>query len=148
MQARAFLAAAAFAAILAAALTVPGGGTATVHTPSHDLTVAVADTPAERRQGLMNRSAVPRDGMLFTYPAAAPRTFWMKDTQLQLDIVFIGANGTVLNVEAADPEPGAAAENLTRYRSDGPARYVLELPQGRAAAVGLVPGATVTVERR
>ncbi|MDY6769956.1 MAG: DUF192 domain-containing protein [Candidatus Nanohaloarchaea archaeon] len=130
-------------AVLAGMLA--GAETAVVGTPTGDITVAVADTPAERRDGLMHRSSVPHDGMLFVFDVAAPRTFWMKDTRIPLDIVFMASNGTVLNVAAADPEPGVAPAELARYRSDGPARYVLEVPQGDAADLGLAPGATVDI---
>ncbi len=132
-------------AVLGGAVALSPGETATVQTPTGSITAAVADTPEERRQGLMNRTTVPHDGMLFVYNSAAPRTFWMKDTQIPLDIVFIGSDGTVLNVAAADPEPGTPPAELTRYRSDGPARYVLEVPQGQAEELGLAPGAAVHV---
>ncbi|MFB6294459.1 MAG: DUF192 domain-containing protein [Candidatus Nanohaloarchaea archaeon] len=134
--------------VLGGAVALSAGDTATVHTPSGSITVAVADTPEERRQGLMHRETVPHDGMLFVYSDAAPRTFWMKNTQIPLDIVFIGPNGTVLNVAAADPEPGTPPSNLTRYRSDGAAQHVIEVPQGQADDMGLTEGATVQVARR
>ncbi|MDY6769274.1 MAG: DUF192 domain-containing protein [Candidatus Nanohaloarchaea archaeon] len=139
------------AAVLAAALILVVTGspqeTATVTTPAGTIQVAVADTPQERQEGLMGRSQVPLDGMLFVFPRPAQQTFWMKDTRVPLDIVFIGEDGRVLNVAAADPEPGVPEENLTRYRSDGPALYVLEVPQGDAEELGLDPGAAVTVQR-
>lgn len=96
----------------------------------------------------MGRSSVPMDGMLFVFPDETPRAFWMKDTHIPLDIVFLTGEGTVLNVEAAEPDPGSPLGELPRYRSDGPAMYALELPQGRAGDLGLEPGATVTIERR
>ncbi|MDY6761457.1 MAG: DUF192 domain-containing protein [Candidatus Nanohaloarchaea archaeon] len=132
-------------AVLGTALTLSAADTATVHTPSHTLTVAVADTPEERRTGLMDRVSIPYDGMLFVFPEAAPRTFWMKDTHIPLDIVFIGQDGKVLNVAAAAPVQEKPDAGLTRYRSDGPAKYVLEVRQGDARQLGLEPGAEVRV---
>ncbi|MDY6768508.1 MAG: DUF192 domain-containing protein [Candidatus Nanohaloarchaea archaeon] len=133
--------------VFGAAAVLSTAGTATVHTPTGTMTVAVADTPAERQEGLMDRQSVPHDGMLFVFPDAAPRTFWMKDTQIALDIVFIGGNGTVLNVAAAAPDQGQPDTALPRYRSDGPARYVVEVPRGAADRFGLVPGAQVRIQR-
>ncbi len=96
----------------------------------------------------MNRSSVPRDGLLFVFPSERERTFWMKDTYIPLDIVFIAGNGTVRRVAAADPEPGVPPEESTRYHSGGPVRYVLELPQGEAGRLGIAAGTTVTVRQR
>jgi hypothetical protein len=75
------------------------------------------------------------EGMLF--PSAVPemRSFWMKNTPLSLDIIFIGADGRVLNI-AADTVP----YSLESVRSTGPASAVLELRAGRAKALGIVPG--------
>ncbi|MFB6094853.1 MAG: DUF192 domain-containing protein, partial [Halodesulfurarchaeum sp.] len=61
------------------------------------------------------------------------------------DIVFIAGNGTALNVAHAVPGAGVPPEELERYRSDGPARYVLELPRGGAARAGIDPGDHVAV---
>lgn len=120
-------------------------GTATVSTPEGDIRVAVADTPEERREGLMNRSEVPHDGMLFEFEQASELVFWMKDTRIPLDIVFLAEDGTVLNVEQADPEPGVPPEELARYRSDGPALYALELQQGRAEELGISAGTALDI---
>lgn len=133
--------------LLAAVIAVRGGDTATVRTPTKPLHVTVADTPEEREEGLMNRTAVPLDGMLFVFDQPAEYSFWMKHTRIPLDIVFIAGNGTVHNVEAAAPQPGATSSELERYRSDGPAQYVLELPRGDAARYGIEPGATLTIDR-
>lgn len=98
--------------------------------------VEVADTPREHQFGLMcRRKLAPDRGMLFVFPAPAPRVFWMRNTLIPLDIVYIGANGRVVsisrNVQPLD-ESGAP--------SAGPAKYVLELAGGRAAQIGLLPG--------
>ncbi|MBL8553698.1 MAG: DUF192 domain-containing protein [Phenylobacterium sp.] len=102
--------------------------------------VEIADTPREQQYGLMcRRSLAPDRGMLFLFGAETPRVFWMRNTLIPLDIVYIGANGRVVsisrNVRPLD-ESGAP--------SAGPARYVLELAAGRAAEIGLLPGDRVT----
>jgi uncharacterized membrane protein (UPF0127 family) len=67
----------------------------------------------------------------------------MKNTYVPLDIVFVAANGTVLNVAHATPQPNADASDLRLYRSDGEAKYVIELRRGFANRTGIGPGTTV-----
>lgn len=101
----------------------------------------VANSPEERRQGLMYRESLPeRHGMVFVYGDAEPRTFWMKNTYVPLDIIFVAPNGTVLNVEHAQPQPNASDSELDRYRSEGDAKYVVELPRGFANETGVESG--------
>ena len=108
------------------------------------VSLEVADTPGERRRGLMGRRSLARNhGMLFLFPDAAPRTFWMKNTHVPLDMIFIAANGTVRNVEHASPQPGASDSELRRYHSDGPVRYVIEVRRGFANRTGVGPGTVV-----
>ncbi|USZ69875.1 DUF192 domain-containing protein (plasmid) [Halorussus salilacus] len=108
-----------------------------------DATVSleVANTSDERQEGLMHRQSLPEDhGMVFVYEEAAPRSFWMKNTYVPLDIVFVAPNGSVLNVEHAEPQPNASDAELQRYRSDGDAKYVVELERGFANETGVEPG--------
>lgn len=98
--------------------------------------VEVADDDRERQYGLMCRRALAADrGMLFVFPAPRPQRFWMRNTLIPLDIIYIGANGRVVsisrNVRPLD-ESGAP--------SIAPAQFVLELAAGRAAQIGLLPG--------
>lgn len=101
--------------------------------------VEIAHTRQELSRGLMWRTELDADaGMLFVFADAAPRTFWMKNTPLPLDILFLDARGTVLNV-AAETTPYSEAP----IRSSGPARYVLEVNAGYAAKHGIGPGVVV-----
>lgn len=110
--------------------------TVETETGIHAYKVELATTPAERSRGLMYRKSLPTDqGMLFDMGAAGPTAFWMRNTFVSLDIIFIGADGRVLNV-AARTTP-LSEETVP---SDGDARFVLELLAGQAAAVGLKPG--------
>jgi uncharacterized membrane protein (UPF0127 family) len=98
--------------------------------------VEVADDPAERTRGLMFRERLPAEqGMLFDFGASAPRSFWMKNTLVPLDIIFIGEDGRVRNV-AANTIPFSEAP----VPSSGPVRYVLEINAGLAAQHGIHPG--------
>lgn len=102
----------------------------------HTFTVEIADEAEERRIGMMGREHVaPDEGMLFLFFDNARRSFWMKDTYVPLDIIFIRANGRILNI-AHETEPLSEAS----VPSAGPAVAVLELAGGRAAELGLAPG--------
>lgn len=105
--------------------------------------VEVADTDAEQQRGLMFRREMQPDwGMLFVYDGQARRSFWMENTFIALDMVFIDATGEIDSIiEQAEP--------LTRVkrRSRGPAQYVLELNAGTADELGIEPGMTVEFDK-
>ena len=112
-----------------------------------NISVEVADNKSERREGLMNRESLCQScGMLFVYPDADERAFWMKNTLIPLDIIFISADKKVLNVETAYPEPNTSDSDLTRYWSDGQAKYVLEVNAGYAEEKGIEKGIGVRLE--
>jgi uncharacterized membrane protein (UPF0127 family) len=91
------------------------------------LKVEVADTDEERRRGLMFREKLDEDrGMLFTWDKTENRSFWMKNTLIPLDIIFIDEEKNIINIEEAYPQPGANNSELRRYSSEEPARYVIE----------------------
>jgi hypothetical protein len=98
--------------------------------------VEIARTAAEQATGMMYRTEVPKGtGMLFPFDPPRPASFWMRNTYVPLDIVFIGADGRVLNVEA-----NAVPLSETMRSSKGSAAAVLELAGGEAARIGLMPG--------
>lgn len=98
--------------------------------------VELADTPEAQARGLMFRTELGDDeGMIFPSAAPEPRSFWMKNTPLSLDIIFIGPDGRITNI-AANTTP----YSLESVSSSGLASAVLELRAGRAAALGIVPG--------
>ncbi|MFB6283524.1 MAG: DUF192 domain-containing protein [Halobacteria archaeon] len=108
------------------------------------VTVEVSDEPVERSKGLMNRTSLPENhGMLFVYPGEAERSFWMKNTRIPLDIVFVDNDNHVLNVGHAEPGNGTPYK---RYRSDGPAKYVIEVRRGFANRTGLKTGDPVRID--
>lgn len=105
----------------------------------HDFKVELADSPEAQARGLMFRTELGDDeGMLFPSDRPGIRSFWMKNTPLSLDIIFIGMDGRILNV-AANTVP----YSLESVRSDGMASAVLELRGGRAAELGIGPGAVI-----
>ncbi len=102
----------------------------------HRFSVELADSPQEQSRGLMFRTELgPDEGMLFPSHPPGIRSFWMKNTPLPLDIIFIGRDGRILNI-AAQTVP----YSLESVYSDGIAGAVLELPGGRAAELGIGPG--------
>ena len=116
-------------------------GTITIETPNgqHRFTIELADTPGERARGLMYRRNMRTDhGMLFDFQVEQPVAFWMKNTPLPLDMLFIDATGTVVQIEA-DTVPFSE----TPVPSVQPVQAVLELNAGTSQSLGIAPGAVV-----
>mgnify|MGYP001147176422 CR=1 FL=1 len=102
--------------------------------------VEVADDAGERAQGLMFRTALPeRHGMLFDFGQDQAVAFWMKNTLIPLDMIFIRADGTIDRI-AENTVP----QSLEPVASGGMVAAVLEVPGGTAARLGIDESATVT----
>jgi uncharacterized membrane protein (UPF0127 family) len=112
--------------------TPPSGAPATVY-------VEVAREPAELQKGLMYRRHMGWDrGMLFVFPREQQQSFWMKNTLIPLDMIFVRSDLTVLGV-VHDAEP----KTLTSRRVEGPSQFVIETNAGWAKEKGIVPGTRV-----
>ena len=97
--------------------------------------VEMADSETKREIGMMYRTSVAPDrGMLFDFPRTEPASFWMKNTLIPLDIIFIDRDGRILNIATAKPL------DETPVQSHGFSRGVLEIAGGRAAQLGIEPG--------
>lgn len=106
----------------------------------HRFTVEVAARDTERARGLMFREHMAQDtGMLFIFEEEGERYFWMKNTPLPLDIIFISEAGRIVSI-AADTTPFSEAT----IPSGKPARFVLELNAGATAELGIEAGDTVS----
>jgi uncharacterized membrane protein (UPF0127 family) len=117
-----------------------------VSVAGHRFEVEIADTDAAREHGLMFRTHLAADhGMLFVYPDARVRTFWMKNTLIPLDILFFDAQGRLINVSADTPP--CKTSRCPTFSSTAPARYVLELHSGVAKKSGFDPGAALVLSR-
>jgi uncharacterized membrane protein (UPF0127 family) len=107
----------------------------------HDVKAEVARSVDEQARGLMYRRKLGKDeGMIFVYDHDSVLTFWMKNTFVPLDILYIKADHTVATIKAMKPQ------TTSTYSSEVPVRYALEVNQGWAKAHGIEPGATVAFE--
>jgi uncharacterized protein len=105
----------------------------------HRFTVEVAATPEQQETGMMFRTSVAPDrGMIFPYEPAQEVGFWMKNTLIPLDIIFIRADGTIVRITKAE------ALDLTPLPSGEPITAVLEIGGGRAAELGIKEGDIVS----
>ena len=108
----------------------------------HTFRVEIAATPEDQSRGLMFRTELgPDEGMLFPSEPPQARSFWMKNTPLPLDIIFIGTDGRVINI-ARETTP----YSTDSVASEGTTSAVLELIGGRAAELGIEPGDAVRYE--
>lgn len=95
--------------------------------------VEVAATPDDRQQGLMHRTRLgPEEGMLFVFPFPQPMQFWMKNTLIDLDMVFIAEDKRITEVHHEVPRSALDTPEANLARRSGYGLYVLELPAGTA----------------
>lgn len=121
----------------------PSGPAVTITTATGEealVSVEIADSPDERRTGLMYRTDLePDEGMLFLFEEEGDRTFWMKNTPTPLDMIFIGTDGRIVGIRE-DTEPYSERP----VGVDRPSRAVLEVPTGFVARHDIEAGDRVT----
>ncbi len=106
--------------------------------------VEIADDDASRAQGLMFRDAMAADrGMLFVFRREEPRSFWMRNTRIALDIIYLDRDFRVVSISADTPP--CRTRQCPSYPSTGPAQFVLELNAGQAAMIGLEQGDRIQI---
>lgn len=104
--------------------------------------VEIADTQAERNQGLQNRSELCQNcGMLFIFEEQQDLSFWMKNTQISLDMIFLDEDGRITTIH----KNTVPFQLNPTYRSSAPSRYVLEANAGFAASNNLTIGDTLNL---
>jgi len=107
----------------------------------------VVRTPEAQARGLMGRHHLAADrGMLFLFPDERPRTFWMKNCFIALDMLFADGDGRVVHVQHDAPPCPSVVLQCPTYPSEAPAATVLELPAGTAAAHHLEVGSRIRWE--
>ena len=103
-----------------------------------EFTLEIADTPYLLAKGLSNRHQLcPNCGMLFIFPFLAHQSFWMKDTLIPLDMIFIDQNQQISDIFTAQPEPNTADSQLKKYTGSRPSKYVIEFNAHRAQELKL-----------
>jgi uncharacterized membrane protein (UPF0127 family) len=116
--------------------------TVVVHAPHADLKLEVARTESQREYGLMNRTQLlPHTGMIFVFNADGPVEFWMKNTLVPLDMIFVASDGTVRRVFSNVKVVSPSLPDDAIPREGARAKYVIELRAGEAAEDGIVSGA-------
>lgn len=107
--------------------------------------VEVADTPAERERGLMNRASLPADeGMVFVWSSDQRGAFWMKDTKIPLSIAFYGADGRILRILDMVP---CTRDPCPLYDPEVAYRGALEVNRGAFARWRIAEGDRLRLER-
>jgi hypothetical protein len=108
------------------------------------LTELATDSPS-REHGLMMRTALASShGMLFVFPQAAPRAFWMKNTLIPLDILYFDTGRRLVSMQL--DVPTCKVDPCPVYPSNAPSRYVLELPAGTARRIGAKAGDKLEID--
>lgn len=103
------------------------------------ITVEIAETFRKRELGLMHRHRLGQGmGMLFVFRDSDYRSFWMKNTLIELDIIYIDSGKRIVDIHRKVPP--CQADPCPSYPSNSPARYVLELDGGEAERLGMKAG--------
>lgn len=137
---RLFLCALIFAACTSCASRGPS-----VELGGKSFSVELAETQQKQALGLMFRESMLADeGMLFIFPAESPRSFWMKNTRIPLDIMYFNADLVMVSISADTPP--CRVSRCPSYPSVAPAKYVLELNAGVASELGVGPGSRLTLK--
>ncbi len=113
---------------------------------AHTYTMEVAKTNSQRETGLSYRNELcPTCGMIFVFNQETIWPFWMKDTHIPLDMIWLTKTGKITTILTAQPEPGVALYQLKIYKNAIPSTYVLELNAGDAQKLGLTIGSSLTL---
>jgi uncharacterized protein len=108
--------------------------------------VLVANTAEQRATGLMDRTDLGRyAGMAFAFPTASTGQFWMFQTPMALSIAFVDGSGAVVSSAEMEPCPETDSSKCPRYSSKAPYQLAIEVPRGQLDAMGLAPGAHVSL---
>jgi uncharacterized membrane protein (UPF0127 family) len=100
----------------------------------------IAASDEKRQYGLMHRDALAADGgMVFVFPRESQLSFWMHNTRIPLDILYLDANGVIVTIKQMEPY------NEDGVPTDKPAKYAIELNRGTAAQLGLKVGDQVVL---
>jgi uncharacterized protein len=132
---------------LALSSHAPAGqdGVVQISTPNGaTIQAEIADTTEKRAKGLMYRDSLPKDrGMLFTFAEPQLWTFWMKNTRISLDIIWMDGKKRIVHIERNVPTCPRTDDGCPQYQPNDNAVYVLELAAGVADALKLQRGSVL-----
>ncbi len=104
----------------------------------------IAATLSQKSLGLGNRDSLCKNcGMIFVYQNEGIQPFWMKNTRIPLDIIWLDKNGQVVDIKTAQPQPNTPDIKLTIYQNPFPAQFVLEINAYQAQKLKLSIGDTI-----
>jgi uncharacterized membrane protein (UPF0127 family) len=139
-----------FVIVLAFILIIPAcmqeQPTLVIHSVSgdHRVKVEVVTKPADQARGLMYRRSLEKDsGMLFIFRKEEPQSFWMKNTLIPLDMIFISRDLVIVDITTMQP---CAAYPCPDYTSRQPAQYVLEINAGYSRSLNILIGDKISSE--
>ena len=108
--------------------------------------IEVAKTIAQKSKGLSQRPSLCSDcGMIFIFDSEGTQPFWMKDTLIPLDMIWINKSGQVVSIQIAVPEPNTPLTKLKIYQNQQPALYVIELNAGETQKINLQLGDIINI---
>jgi len=113
---------------------------------NHNFSLEIANTPSLQSKGLSKRNNLcPNCGMLFVFNQERIQSFWMKDTLIPLDMIFIDTKGKVTDIYTAQPETNKSDFQLTIFKSSLPTKFVIELNAHKATLTNLKVGDTINI---
>ncbi len=111
--------------------------------------IEIADNPERRQRGLMYRTSMKANrGMLFVFENPSPQSFWMENTYIPLDIIFIDVEGKILQISSNVPATKDISGEPARVACAGPVKYVLEVNGGFSNAYDIHPGDNIKWDRK
>ena len=117
-----------------------------IHSASgdHQVKVEVVTKPADQARGLMYRRSLDKDsGMLFIFGKEEPQSFWMKNTLIPLDMIFISRDLVIVDIRTMQP---CITDPCPSYTSRQPAKYVLEVNAGYCRSLNILIGGKISSE--
>ncbi len=119
----------------------------TININNQSFSLEIAKTVNQKTKGLSKRSSLdPNQGMIFVFDSEGARPFWMKDTQIDLDIIWLDSKGKIVTIHTAKSQPpDTRLSDYRIYQNTLPAQYVIELNAGTASRLGLATGHTINL---
>ncbi|MGI5841564.1 MAG: DUF192 domain-containing protein [Patescibacteria group bacterium] len=122
-------------------------GTVNLEIKNKSYSLEIAKTLTQKSQGLSNRDSLCNNcGMIFVYDKESIYPFWMKDTLIPLDMIWVDRQGRVVTIHTAKPQTNTPITQLKVYKNEIPAQYIIELNANEAQKIGLEIGDTINID--